>query len=840
MQATVQDSISTEPPSRFRWANVLAGGVIVLAAIAAYHNSLRIPFLFDDAGSITNNQSIRSLWPVWPVLKPLPGGLPSSGRPVVNLSFALNYAVSGLNVWSYHVFNLVIHILAGLTLFGIVRRTLLRWSALSPTRCPAPSYKRLGDKPLHLAFVIALIWTVHPLQTEAVVYISQRAESLMGLFYLLTLYLFIRGADADLKVGRIAPNTPVALRKTEDADQLPNGAYWGQSAPPRRFLLLSVLACLLGMATKEVMVSAPLIVLLYDRTFIAGSFREAWRLRREYYLGLASTWLVLIWLVLGTGTRGGTAGFGLGFSSWGYALIQFRAIAHYLRLAVWPHPLVFYYDRPVGAAVAATAIDAAIVIFLIGWSALSLTRLRPAESNSALGTTSVFAMLRRDKRSTPSYSGQALGFAGAWFFAILAPSSSIVPVATETMAEHRMYLSLAAVIAGAAGGIYFLAGRLGLRRDARFWFLPCLLIAAGLGFMTERRNRDYRSDLALWTDTVAKTPESSFSRNNLGNALLQLGDVSAAIAQCTEALRLNPRNAKAHSDLADALAKMGRRTEAISHYDEALRITPDDADTHNNLGIALAGEGRLPEAIAHYKIALRLNPDLAVTHNNLGNAWVGLQKFPEAIAEYKQALQLQPDYAGADDNLGAALAAANRLPEAIAAYQRALQLKADFPEAENHLGNALRAMGRMAEAGSQYKKAVQLRPGFPEARNNLGNVLLASGKKVEAIAQYREALRLDPGNFEAHCNLGEVLADLGRMEEAAGQFAAASRLQPNNAEIHNDLGCVLGELGRTAEASAEFEAALRIDPNDAEARTNLELLRNPAKRPELAPADVPR
>ena len=183
---------------------------------------------------------------------------------MVNLSLAINYALGGMATWGYHALNLAIHILAGLTLFGVVRRTLLQPSLLT----------RFGQAALSLALAVAVIWTIHPLQTEAVTYIAQRAESLMGLFYLLTVYCFIRGTESE---------TP---------------GIWYK---------LSVAACLLGMASKEVMISAPLMVLLYDRTFVGGSFRQAWERRRPLYMGLFGTWLLLGYLVVGTHNRNRTA-----------------------------------------------------------------------------------------------------------------------------------------------------------------------------------------------------------------------------------------------------------------------------------------------------------------------------------------------------------------------------------------------------------------------------------------------------------------------------------------------------------------------------------------------------
>ena len=194
-------------PTDKRWPVVLAAALLAAAALAAYRNSFSAPFVFDDVPAIAENPTIRHLWPIGSVLATPSGGQTVSGRPILNLSLALNFALSGTRVWSYHLLNLLIHVLGGLTLFGIIRRTLPRWSGWrsppkpgeggSPIRLATRSAdQRIGGDALHptlLAFLIALLWTLHPLQTESVTYVVQRAESLMGLFYLLTLYGFIRG-----------------------------------------------------------------------------------------------------------------------------------------------------------------------------------------------------------------------------------------------------------------------------------------------------------------------------------------------------------------------------------------------------------------------------------------------------------------------------------------------------------------------------------------------------------------------------------------------------------------------------------------------------------------------
>ena len=474
----------------------------MLATLAAFSRSFTGGFILDDENTITKNPTIRQLWPIWPALCPPNHGETASGRPLLNLSLAVNYAVSGLHVESYHVANLAIHILAALLLFGVLRRTFLL-----PTM-----NERWGPAAIPLAAAIALLWAIHPLQTESVTYVVQRAESLVGLFYLLTLYCFLRGVASPRSIG------------------------WHVG---------SVLACLLGMASKEVMVSAPLMLLLYDRTFCAGSFREAWRRRYGLYLGLAGTWFLLAGLVVSTGNRGGTAGLGTPIGSWEYLRTQFGAIVHYLRLCVWPHPLVLDYGT--GTAHGATEIvPYAIVVGL-------------------LGAATLVALWRRPK----------IGFLGAWFFIILAPTSSVVPVVTQTIAEHRMYLPLAAVVTGLVAGGYLVGGWLVRRetisRPAAQTVGSCLAISAAgaLAILSFQRNKLYQSDLSIWQDTVANAPCNERAQNNLGAGMTRCRRLDEAIVYYRNALELNPNYPEAHTNLGFCLNKCGRVDEAIVEYHKA-------------------------------------------------------------------------------------------------------------------------------------------------------------------------------------------------------------------------------------------------------------------------------
>jgi protein O-mannosyl-transferase len=561
--------------------SLFAGVIIIVAAVAAYHNSFSGLFLLDDQSAIADNPSIRQLGSA---LSPPPAAT-TGGRPILNLTFALNYALGGMNVWGYHAFNLLVHTLAGLTLFGVVRRTLLK---------PALS-ARFGAAAWPLALAMAVIWVVHPLQTEAVTYISQRAESLMGLFYLLALYCFIRSQDSgdrnQEKRSGLRPPCPPKPWQRRMASSLPVLLSLGEGG----WLLASIFSCLLGVMSKETIVTAPLIILLYDRTFVAGSFVEACQQRWRYYLGLAGTWLLLL-ARLRLGLHHQSVGFDLGVTRWNYALTSCRSVALYLKLAIWPHPLVLDYGNNIVHHAVDVLPYGLVLVVLIAGLMLALWRW------------------------------PVVGFAGAWFFIILAPTSSVVPIAGEPMAESRMYLSLAAVIGLAVLGLYTWIGRRSLILFAA--------VAVGLGWLSIRRNEDYHTALAIWGETLAKQPDNERAHNEFGRALAEIP---------------------------------GRLPEAIDQFEAALRLNPNFAEAHSNLGMALAEvPGRLPEAIDQFEAALRLDPDFAIAHNNLGAVLANSPgRLPEAISQFETALRIKPDYPDARDNLAAALKLSGRLPETV-------------------------------------------------------------------------------------------------------------------------------------------------------------------------------
>ena len=495
----------SKKPSRLPRADLYVLLIVSAVVLLAYANSLTCPFMYDDGPSIETNTSVHSLWPIWDTFRPSPEST-MGGRPLANFSFALNYAVSGLHVWSYRVTNLAIHICAALVLFGILRHTFV-WcdsQALPRRRCHT------------IALACTLIWAVHPLQTQSVTYIKQRCESLMGLMLLLTLYCAIRG--------------------------------W-KSRTPGRWHLAAAGACLVGAGMKPVIAVVPFLVFVYDILFVHKTPLQALRRSPWLYAGQAACLLVLCGFVIpGIQWEQGPAW--TYTTPMQYARTECAVLWHYLRLAVWPHPLVLDY----------------------WWRVASVKDALPyAVGVLVLGGVSAYGLLKR----------RAWSFAAVWFFVILAPTSSIMPL-PEPAVEHRMYLPLASLIVLAVLGAHAGFDRLAQRRGARAQHasaVPITLVIAVImlfSVMTFMRNRDYSSALVMWRDNVEKRPRNPRAHYNYATNLARRGSAPAALPHFQETVRLDPNYPDGHFNLGLALARLGRPEDAVVAFKEALRVKPTD------------------------------------------------------------------------------------------------------------------------------------------------------------------------------------------------------------------------------------------------------------------------
>ena len=622
-------SAKTSEISFSRWRGLVAAGIIIIAALGAYHNSFSGPFILDDNRSIVENQTIRQLFSIKQVLLPPVGAV--QRRPIVNLSLALNYRLGGLEVTGYHVFNLITHILVALTLFGVVRRTLRQPVIPEVLRGPSTG----------LALVIALIWTVHPLGSNAVTYIIQRTELLVALFYLLTLYCVIRGNSSRRSV------------------------FW---------YVVAVMTCLVGMGSKEVMISAPFMIFLYDRLFLSRSFKEVIRQRGLLYLGLVATCgLVIAFLPHGKGST-----FGLP----DYAPKQFAAITTYLKLCFWPAPLILDYGMGKTPSFW-QALPYAIFVIALLIATLVGVRYKPR-----------------------------LGFLGIWFFCLLAPSSSFVGL-NEWAAEKRMYLPLAAVVVAVVlGGYIVLARRAKLGRVLGYILAGAVVVVFGL--LTFDRNYDYASEFSIWDATVIACPDNHRAYNNRGMAHRNNGNYDLAIQDFDQAIALRPAYAQAYNSRGFVYSYRANYDLAISDLNKAIELEPGYAEAYNNRGISYGRKGELDRAIGDFNMAIKLNSRDARAYSNRGLAYLAKGDYKRAIRDFDQAIAINPASAPAYNNLAWILA--THKDSKVRDGARAVQLAEKACELTGYkdptnldtLAAAYAQLGQFDKAVETAKKAMQI------------------------------------------------------------------------------------------------------------------------------------
>jgi protein O-mannosyl-transferase len=579
---------------------IVPAALVLVVALATYFNGLAAPFIWDDDPAIVTNQSIRgsladSLVP--------PLETPVAGRPIVNTTFAMNYALGGLDTTGYHTWNLAVLAASALLLFGIVSRTLRRRSG---RRQPAGRLPEGGRYIDGVALVAALTWMVHPLLSETVDYVTQRSESMMGLFFLLTLYAAIRARDA---------------RETV------------------RWEILSIVSCGLGMATKESMVTAPLAVVLYDLVFEFDSLRDALTSRRFLYAGLAATWLEL-GLIMSRWPRSTVGGTAVG--PWTYLLNQAQMITRYLGLTIWPQSLVLDYGLPRMLAVRDVVAEGALVLALAAATMFALRRwpaigflgalffLTLAPTSSIVPITSEVGAERR----------MYLPLAALTVLAVTLAGDFVERVRLRSPGRSRAVLGTAIAVSSA------LIGALALR--------------------TVNRNGEYATPIAVWESVIARRPQGR-ARFAFANELIAAGREDDAIAQLREAVAdfpdaraglgtelmitgkfqeavdvleafveanpsapnrapARPLIANGYRRLAEQWLRQQQPAKAADQARRSLQYEPRSADGHNLLGAALASEGQLEQAVEEFQAALRIDPQHQQARNNLAHASEFLHK----------------------------------------------------------------------------------------------------------------------------------------------------------------------------------------------------------------------
>jgi tetratricopeptide (TPR) repeat protein len=763
---------------------------ILITGLLAYSNTFDASFHYDDAYVVDYDPAIKHF-----DLKGIFAENPL--RCVANLTFAVNYRLGGRSVTGYHIVNFTIHLLAAFCVFFLVVLLL---------RTPAVRDKVISHSKW-LPLSVALVFMLHPVQTQAVTYIVQRYASLAALFYLLSMTLYLKNA-----LGPVDAET--------------NGRR------PRLYYALSLACCLLAMFTKAIAATLPLAIVMLELFFFTPSLKRMKTRLPGLFPFLACLPLIPVFLIIikpagGISTAPLIPGDAQVIPRLHYLFTQFNVIPGYLRLLFLPvnqnldhHVIItesfFQWPTP---------------LYFLGLAGLVL-----------------LAVWRFEK-------DRLFSFGLLFFFLALSVESSIIPI-YDPFVEHRLYLPLFGfMLAVLYAAFNTLPGLLKNQGNRPVLLMALLFPAALLAFTTYQRNKVWKNDITLWEDVTRKSPARSRGHNNLGLAYKAAGRLNDAVAEYQQAIRCRPDNASAFNNLGilyaekrmteaavaefqraisadpgfgNAYANLGlvylqtgRNEQALAACERALKLSPNSADAFLYRGMALEKTGNADKAMSDYQRAGYLNPENPEIPFCLGNLWFRKGDYARALQAFQQALALNPRHFPAWNAVGLVYMNEGRYSEALEVFRALLKADPGQAGALANIGTIYKNLGKPDAAIQQYLAALQLAPGNAEILANLGLTYIATNRMQQGIRAIQQSLQRDSSGIEIFYYLGNSYLRMNALDSAIIAFEKVIKKDPAHIRAWNDMGVALAEKGRFQDAREAFLTALRIKPDFADAKNNL-------------------
>jgi tetratricopeptide (TPR) repeat protein len=742
-----------------RIAYLIVIGIVAGLASLLYLNSFQVPWQFDDRPNIVDNRTVHfHTFSPDRLLRLLTNSYSESIRFFSYFTFAVNFYFGGLNVFGYHLVNLLIHIAAGILVFWFIFLTL-----------NLPSQKgRYDSIRFKVAFLTSLIFIAHPIQTQSVTYIVQRMTSMASMFYLLSMVLYIK--------GRLSSGRSQIL-------------YYGGMG----------LSGLLSIFSKENAFVLPIFVAMYEVFF----FRE-WE-GKSIHRPMLKISLVL----LGFGLIGWVllAGKYINVIEEGYryrdftmserVLTQLRVVLHYLTLLIYPHPsrLNLDYDFPVSKSLfdpISTIFSLIAILFFMGMGILKMKKW------------------------------PVLSFFIFWYFGNLVIESSILPLEMVyehrlyLPSIGPIFLFSLLLIRVWERWVPIEKRK----REVIFAGLVILMVFP-LSWSTIERNSVWRSEFELWTDCVKKSPHKGRPHYNLGYYYYTDGQVKKAVEEFELALKFDPKMAPAHFNLGVIDYNEGRLDEAADRFEKALAIYPQYAQAYAYLGEVYNRKGKSEGGLAEFKKASKIDPNNIEALNHMGMVYLKSGDLGRALIEFKKVLIIDPNDVEVLVNLGEIYIKEGRADQAFLEIQKALQLNPNYGYAHTLSGMIYLQKGMIDEGISAFHRALEIDPNDVVSLTNLGVAYRYKGMVNEALSQFQKVLSIRPNDEEAHVNLGEVYLARGNMDEAIRENEKALQINPRAIEARFNLGEAYFKQGRLDQAIFEWKKILEINPREGKTHHSL-------------------
>ncbi|MBU1996630.1 MAG: tetratricopeptide repeat protein, partial [Candidatus Omnitrophica bacterium] len=725
--------------------------ILIVAALLVYSNTLTSSFQFDDTFFIVNNLSIRELGNLMPIWK---GVLSQPSRFVAFYTFALNYHFHKLNVAGYHAVNIFIHICSGF-LFWWFMRLVINTPKLKDE--PIARYKDI------VSFLAALIFVVHPVQTQAVTYISQRFSSLATLFYIMSLCFYIRGR----------------LERTVSKVMCLN-------------LFGSGVSAILAMFTKEIAVTLPLAIILTEYFLFSrkrGFFEDFKEENgKQIVFGLVILGALLIipklfqfnfaGLMFGEKMSQSHDGDVITFGS--YLISQFRVFAVFLRLMVMPFGQNLDHDFMLSKSILEWPAVISLLIFIGSF---------------------ILGLYLRKKDLLASY--------GIFLF-MLSFSANFVP-RSNLIFEHKLYLlSVGFIMCGIA--ILFKA----IKPFKKFVISVCI-VALVFSCLTYLRNSIWKDEISLWEDVVKKSPNKLRPLINLAKAYLNQENFEPAIIYLNKALKMDPDSYKAYNNRGVFHRLKGRYDLAMEDYNKAIAINPFFSLTYGNRGVLLQKIGRDDLALKDFNTSLALNPNNAEVYNNLGLLYKNIKQKGLMVENYNKSIEMDPSNSRVYNNRANYRAKEKRFDLALADYNMAIAIDPNSAESYNGRGATYYQLADPDLAVKDYSKAIAMRKNFYQAYNNRAMAYHAKGLYELALKDFNKTLSLNPKYLQAYYSRGELYVKIKQYDRAINDYSKVLALEPDTVNAYHNRAAVYWETKQYELALKDIDRAIDLDEKLASA-----------------------
>ncbi len=589
--------------------------IVAILVLSVYSNTLQSPFVFDDRSHIASNPHIRITELTFDNISRAAFNNPLANRPIVTISFALNYYFHGYDVAGYHLVNILIHIINSLLVYYFLKTTLMISMGAYAVSGRRNGIRRNLDvrnqrEISFMAFSAAAIWAVHPLHTQSVTYIVQRMNSMAAMFYILSFLLYVKGRIILIQKtsGLIAHGSKLKAEKIDSENEISSG-----KTKDTNFLVFSVICFfgsfffgMLSFGSKQIAVTLPFFICLYE-LFFFQDLKRKWLKVFGIAVPAALVFLTAIILLINFDKQlieiiiKSYDQFD--FTLKQRVLTEFRVVIYYISLLFFPHPsrLIFDYNFPISFSLIepVTTLFSIVTVFVL------------------IILACVFAKRER-----------LLSFSILWFFGNLVLESSVIGL--DIVFEHRTYLP---------SMMLFLIPVLIFSRINKVRWAGIILLSAVIAVCSiwaYERNAVWRSKEIFWRDCVKKSPGNTRAQYNLGRSLIPSGRFDEAAEHFSEALRIDP-------DYPDARKNL----EIARLYSDARKKYSEPDKIHNYLGIVLAKQGSVAHSVRNFIEALRINPEYEEAHYNLGRVLLAKGEVDKAVMHFNTALKINPDYANA-------------------------------------------------------------------------------------------------------------------------------------------------------------------------------------------------